>query len=475
MVPKIRPTLQLLNAEQINAIHEYSLKILENTGIRVESKNAQKIFGKSKHTRLDGETVYINRELVNQSINLAPENVEIFTKSGELAFHLGNKQGKETHFGIGVTNTYFQDIETNRVVPFKRNHMQVSSALGNALEHIDMISTIGIPSNVEVQKLDLFGALDLYSNSIKPMVLLITESSNIDRVFDLLEHLHGDIKSKPFCIPYVNPITPLVLNKATSDKMEATIGRGLPLMYSNYVMYGGSSPITEGGSLALINAELLAGLVFSQLIKEETPIILGSLPAAFNMQTMGSQYTSTTYLLNLACAEMMHNYKIPHCGTSGSNNGWGPDILASADLWQNHLSSCLGKIGCAPFIGGNFDSLAFSPSTVVLSNSIIGQTKKFCSGFSINEDLVNLDEIHKVGHGGNYFTSPQTLSTISEFKEKSNIWPAFNIDSWLGSDPPNAEKHLKEFTLSMYKEAESVAQDNIDEVMRGEEYIAKKF
>jgi len=475
MTKNITPRLQLLNEEQINNIHEYSLKILEHTGIRVESKTALGIFEKSGQIRRDGEIVYINRELVNQAISSAPENIEIHAKSGKLAFHLGNKQGDNTYFGIGVTNTYFQDIETNGIVPFTRKHMRASTALGDILEHIDMISTIGIPSDVEVQKLDLFASLDMYANSTKPIVLLISESNNINRVFDLLSHIHGDLASKPFCIPYVNPITPLVLNKATSDKMEATIDRNLPLMYSNYSMYGGTSPITEGGSLALMNAELLAGLVYSQLIKEGTPIILGSLPAAFNMQTMGSQYTPTTYTLNLACAEMMHHYKIPHCGTSGSNNGWGPDILASADLWQNHLTSCLGKIGCAPFIGGNFDSLAFSPSTVVLANHIIGQAKEFCRGFSIDENTVNLEEIHRVSHGGNYFTSPQTLSSMSKIKRKATIWPSFNIDSWFGSDPPNAEKHLRDFTKSLYEEAESTTQENIDVVMRGEEYIAKNF
>lgn len=104
--------------------------------------------------------------------------------------------------------------------------------------------------------------------------------------------------------------------------MIAAINNNLPLMYSNCCMYGGCSPITEGGTLALLNAELLGGLVFSQLVKEGSKMILGSLPAAFNMSTMGSYYAPTTYLLNLACAEMMDYYKIPHCGTSGSSNAW---------------------------------------------------------------------------------------------------------------------------------------------------------
>ncbi|HEC44361.1 MAG TPA: hypothetical protein ENI20_16180 [Bacteroides sp.] len=40
-------------------------------------------------------------------------------------------------------------------------------------------------------------------------------------------------------------------------------------------MYGSTSPITEAGTLALLNAELLAGLVFAQLIKPGSKIIMG--------------------------------------------------------------------------------------------------------------------------------------------------------------------------------------------------------
>ena len=43
----IRPKLQLLGPEQIQDIHRYSIRILEDTGIKVESKKALEIFRKS--------------------------------------------------------------------------------------------------------------------------------------------------------------------------------------------------------------------------------------------------------------------------------------------------------------------------------------------------------------------------------------------------------------------------------------------
>ena len=109
----------------------------------------------------------------------------------------------------------------------------------------------------------------------------------------LLEHLTGNLSTKPFVIPYFNPVTPHILNQSTADNMMASIERGLPMIFSNYGMAGLSTPITSAGTLALLNSELLAGLVFSQLVKPGKPIILNNLPAFFDMKMMVDFYDRT--------------------------------------------------------------------------------------------------------------------------------------------------------------------------------------
>jgi trimethylamine--corrinoid protein Co-methyltransferase len=471
----VRPSLQLLSAEQMNEVHRYSVRILEDTGVEVESKTALKIFEKSDAARVVNGVVYLKEELINHAIKKAPSNIEVFNKTGATAFHLGQKQGSDTHFGIGVTNTWFQDIESSQVELFTRKHQQHSTKMGDLLDNYDMISTLGIPSDVSPESSDLFSALDMYANTSKPLVLLISGDDKINKVFDLLTYLHGDISEKPFCIPYLNPITPLVLNKATTDKMLASIKHHLPLMYSNYSMYGGTSPMNEGGSLALLTAELLAGLVFSQLVREGSEIILGSLPAAFNMSTMGSYYTPASYLLNLACAEMMNYYEIPHCGSSGSTNGRGADLLTSENLWLNHLSACIGKVGCAPFVGGNFDSMAFSPSTAVLSDRIIGEARKFANGFSLNDKTVNLQEIQNVGHGGDYFTSEQTMASLHELSATNEWWSTMSLETWKEQGMHTVEEALIETTLELYSRAQLASEGAMDLIIKGEEFISKSL
>jgi trimethylamine--corrinoid protein Co-methyltransferase len=178
--------------------------------------------------------------------------------------------------------------------------------------------------------------------------------------------------------------------------------------------------------------------------------------------------------LNLACAEMMNFYEIPHCGTSGSNNGRGADLLASGNLWLNHLSSCMGKIGCAPFVGGNFDSMAFSPATVVLSDQIIEKAKDFAKGFTLNEQSVNLQEIALVGHGGNYLTSEQTLAALDKLSKTDAVWSSLSVEAWKEQNMPSVEKELIDYTQDLYARAIKASEAMVDTIKKGEEYIESK-
>ena len=238
-------------------------------------------------------------------------------------------------------------------------------------------------------------------------------------------------------------------------------------------MAGASTPITPGGTLALMNAELLAGLVLSQLIREGTPIILGSLPSIFDMKTTGTIYTPTSLLLNLACAEMMAHYGIPHCGTSGSGPGWGPDLIAGSTLWLNHLTSCLGKVGLAPFVGGNFDSLAFSPAMVVYADQIIQQSRQFVEGFHLNDETVEIKEIASIGPGGDYLTSDLTLKLFRKAMVGNDIWPNLTLEQWQSKDKPRAGDMLREYTCHLLECLE--APDDHDLLIaRGEAFIKNR-
>jgi len=466
----IQPTINVLSSEAIAQVHASSLKILSEIGIRVDSEKALNVLKTSQWVRfLDDRHVVFNPEIVEWAIQQAPSSIDIFNRKGDLVFRLGEDY---TRFGIGVTNLFYQVPKSSEILPFSREHMRASVGLGNNLSSFDTISTIGILRDVETEKADLLALLEMVAGTVKPLIILISDAKQFLPGLVLLEQLVGNLSTKPFVIPYFNPVTPLILNQASADNMIVSIERGLPLIFSNYGMAGLSTPITSAGTLALLNSELLAGLVFSQLVKPGSPVILGSLPAFFDMKMMVDFFDPQTMLLNLACAEMMAYYNIPHAGTSGSANGWGADLIASQTLSFNHLTSCLGKSGLAPFVGGSFGSKVFSPTLVVYANEIIEQSREFAKGFYLDEETINLDEIKKIGVGGNYISSRQTMNLFRDAYHTSTIFPRLSLEKWQESCQPDAMKFLDERTLDLLNQP-NFPDDQVELLKKGEYMISQ--
>jgi len=262
------------------------------------------------------------------------------------------------------------------------------------------------------------------------------------------------------------------MNAGTLDKMQSAIQRGLPVIFSNYSMAGMSTPITPAGTLAVLLAELLAGLTLSQIIKEGAPVILGILPAFFDMKTMVNFYDPQSMLLNLACAEIMAYYGLPHCGTSGSGTGWGPDLLAAETYWMNHLTYSLMRGGLAPFVGDTLTSKAFSPTNTVYVHEIIDQALRFAQGFQLDDEAACLDEIHAAGPGGNFLLSPSTLRDFRNAYYSSPIFPRWSMEKWLEAGRLEAIKWLRVYTQHLLEDLQA-PEDCEDLLAKGEEFIRR--
>ena len=145
-------------------------------------------------------------------------------------------------------------------------------------------------------------------------------------------------------------------------------------------------------------------------------------------------------LINLACGEMMAHYGLPHCGTSGSGGGWGADLLAADGFWLNHLTACVGTVGLAPFVGGNFDSLVFSPAAAVYADQVICQARRFADGFTLDPAAVGLAEIDQVGPGGNFLTAELTLRHFRQADYPQPDFPAPEPGGLAGARQPQSRR-----------------------------------
>ena len=463
----VQPKINVLSEEQINQVHEYALTILAKTGVQVESERALKLLSAKDGVTASGDQVTFEREVIEWAIKAAPSHFEIYNRLGEHAFRFG--EGR-TRFGIGCTTLHYQDPISGKTVPFNRKHMVKMVRLGHALDNYDTVATIGIVQDINPEIADLYATLEMVANTTKPLVVLVSDDSLFTPTLDMLDDLTGNLSEKPYVIPYFNPITPLVINRGTSDKMFTAIERGLPFVYNSYGLSGMSSPMTPAGVLALMVAEQLAGLTLAQVIKEGAAIGLGFLPSYIDMQTMVNFYDPITYLLNLAGSEMMAHYDVPYSGTSGSGTGWGPDFMTAAGNWMNHLTAMMSKVDFAPFVGDTMTSKVFSPTAVVIGHEIITQALKFAEGFTLDDENVGLSDILEQGPGGHFLSTKLTLKHVRQAYYKSPIYPRITFEEWGKLGEPDAVAMLKEYTRDLL-ETLTPPGDQEELVNKGEVFI----
>ena len=463
----VQPKINVLTEGQINHVHEYALTILAKTGVKVESERALKLLSAKDGITVSGDRVTFDREIVDWAIKAAPSHFDIYNRLGEHAFRFG--EGR-TRFGIGDTTLHYEDPISGKTTPFNRKHMVKMVRLGHALENYDTVATIGVVQDINPEIADLYATLEMVANTTKPLVVLVSDDALFTPTLNMIEHLTGDLSEKPYIIPYFNPFTPLVIPRGTSDNIFAAIERGLPFIYNSFGLSGMTSPMTPAGVLALMNAEQLAGLTLSQVIKEGAAIGIGFLPSYIDMQTLVNFNDPTSYMLNLAGAEMMAHYDIPYSGSGGGTSGWGADFMVAANNWMNHLTAMMSKVDFAPFVGNTMTGKVFSPAAVVMGHEIIAQARKFAEGFTLDDGHVGLSDILEQGPGGHFLSTPLTRKHVRQAYYKSPIYPRITFEEWGKLDEPDAVTMLKEYTRDLL-ETITPPDDHNELVKKGEVFI----
>ncbi len=407
------PRFRLLSDEKLARLHQASLRILGEVGVKVTIPEAIELL-EGAGCPVEGDVVRIPGAVVEEAIASAPDRIVVYDRTGREALLLG---GKNVHFGLGITGINFLDPETGEERDFTLDDFAVCCRVADALPNTDLIGTPGVlrPTPEMPQEIcNQYEFAAMVTSTTKPLTVLVENGDVLRDVFAMAAAAAGGeaaLRERPFIIPYLNCVSPLVYNAETLDKLLLSAEWGIPVLCIPSGQCGATGPVTLAGSIALFNAETLAGLVVHQLKRPGAPFITGSDPAIMDMKTANIAYASPeASLLLMGAAELAHYYGLPVTGLSISSESKRPDQQMTLEQAIGAYGCLLSGVNLMPYMGFLESGLIFSLETLVMADEIVGLLRRIFRGVPVDDDTLALDVIRSVGIGGHFLGEAHTLT-----------------------------------------------------------------
>lgn len=440
---QISPSLKVWSQDQCHELHLKSLEILERTGVVVHDDQALKIY-KEGGAYVQGNRVYIPAWMVAEALRTAPERI-VLKGRGERKVHL---EGRIVNYGLGTDLPYFQDWRTGEYKRTSLTDIINTAIVADCLPNLDFMASLGLAGDVTTQLADLYHFKAMHQYTSKPLFMTATDRENLQGLIDLAAVSAGgyeELKRNPVFLLYTEPISPLVNSKEALQKLMLASKYGIPVTYTSGIASGSTGPVTLAGTLAVANAEGLAGLVLHQLVNPGAPFLYGIVASPTDLATTICKYSGPEMPLNYCVVGAMGQYyKLPTFGQSGCSDAAVVDQQAAIDAMFSIFVAALSGTNLVHDNGYIGNGLVGSLEMLVLCDECISYTKHFMKGIELTPEALALDLIHEIGPGGNFLGAEHTLQNFRQVNWFARYLNRKDYRNWAAAGAKTMEMSIKE-------------------------------
>jgi trimethylamine--corrinoid protein Co-methyltransferase len=411
--------LTILSDKQINTIHEASLEILRTIGVRVPHQEMQQLF-LAAGAMVDEQTelVKIPESLVMQSLESAGKTFTLFGRDREKRARFGF--GERNYNSIAGEALWVDDLCTTRRYAALAD-VGTAARLADGLPHINLVGAMADPQDIPASYRCVATVVEMLKHTTKPIHLWFHDRASAHYVMEALIAVTGsesEVARFPCTYPFLEPISPLKFSYNGIDLLFETTRLSLPVSIGPMAQVGATAPGTLAGTLAQENAEILAGICMTQLIKTGTAVCYGGIPHAFDMRTTQMIFAGPEQvLLSIAMAQMGKHYQLPVYINVGLTDSKVPDAQAGLEAGITLTCGALAGADIFGHLGICGVDQAASPVMLLLQHEIIGYIERIMRGFDVNPETLALDVIREVGHDGQFLGE---MHTVRHFRKE--LW-----------------------------------------------------
>jgi len=467
---------EVVSDDELEAIHDASMQVLEEIGMDFLDEEARALLGKAGATIEPGsERVRFDREMIAEAIATVPPTFTFHSRNPLHDLVIG---GNFMAFGSVASAPNVADLDSGRRIG---NHADYQ----NLLRLSQMLNSVHFLAGYPVEPIDIhpsvrhldatFDALTLTDKPFHAYSLGRQRNRDCLELVRIARQVDDEtLEREPSIFTVINSSSPLRLDRPMLHGILEFSARNQIVVMTPFTLAGAMAPVTLAGALAQQNAEALAGIALTQIVRRGSPAIYGGFTSNVDMQSGAPAFGTPEYMRTaMIGGQLARRYNIPY----RSSNVCAANAVDAQAAYESVFSlwgAIMGGVNMLMHGAGWMEGgLHASYEKMIIDADLLHMVSAFLEPPVVDEASLGLEAIRDVGPGGHFFGTQHTQDRFRTafFKPMISDWR--NYESWQEGGSPqavNTANHIWKEMLAAYEPPP------LDESVRAEleEFVARR-
>lgn len=426
------PHPEVFSADQVAALHDTALKVLEELGIRVlHEEGRQRYRAAGAIVDDNSQMVRIGRDIVAAALAAAPRK---FTMAGRLPARDLPIGGDSLFFTAGAGCPNITDLERGRR-PGRLSDFIETVKLQQSFEILPKLAPAIEPQDVPVNLRHLETMrVQLTLSDKSPFVYARGQGQLLDSLA-MLRIAHGldeaALRTQPRTFTVINTNSPRQLDRPMTQGIIDFAEWGQPTVITPFCLLGAMAPITIAGALTLSHAEALAGITLAQLVRPGAPVVYGSFASNVDMKSGAPAFGTPEHIQsNFGAGQLARLVGVPWRSAAGTASN-APDVQGDYEtqlaLWGTVLAGANMVFHACGWLEGG---LTHSLEKFITDIEAVQTIAEIMQPVACGADEIGFDAIAEVAPGGHFFAAAQTMARYQTAFYQPMVSDWANFGQW---------------------------------------------
>ncbi|NIP41513.1 MAG: trimethylamine methyltransferase, partial [Aliifodinibius sp.] len=333
--------------------------------------------------------IYFDPEMVMEYIAKAPSQFTQISRKPERSVSIG---GSHMVFAPVYGPPFVYDLQNGRRIATLEDFQNFVklSYLSPYLHHSG--GTVVEPNDipVDVRHLHMLFAHIKYSD--KPFMGSVTSPENARDSVELCKILYGEdrIRDNPALISLININSPRQFDDRMLGALRVYAQENQATIITPFVLAGAMAPVTIAGAIAQQNAEILAGIVYSQMINPGAPVVYGSFSTNMDFLS-GSPVLGSpeSQMIISISGQLARKYNLPYRSGGMFTSSKLTDAQAATESMMTMMPAINSHVNFVLHAAGWLDSgMVAGYEKFMLDCEVLGMLHKYLEGIDMSDEAL---------------------------------------------------------------------------------------